>query len=661
MEILQLKDVKTVPDVIHPYPKQAKEGNIPIIIDNGSYNCRVGWALNKNPLLTFKNLIAKPRKERGKKDGETQVGNDISNIEAVRFQLKTQFDRNVVTHIEVQEQIFDYTFSHLGIDTESRVNHPIVITEALLNPNYTRMLMSELLFECYRVPSVAYGVDCLFSQCRNSTQRSSLVLDLGYQSSHVVPVIRGAVDWTRVRRLDVGGCHITSYLHRLLQLKYPAHFAAITLSRAEELLHEHCFIAEDYKEELNRWSNEDHYEDNVRCVQLPYVAGLSAEQQREKRKELARRLMEINARKREQKLVEDEEQLNQLLAVQEMADEEDEEELQNALKLFNLSSLEELQKTIEQTQVRIERTRQRIVTANTSEDPGIEEPKQKMGKYVSTPKEEDFQQWLSGLKKKRQEILERRTARRQRRQDMARRRTVAAQERMRLINQLARKDKKDDDFGMRDEDWDVYKAINKEGGDSDSDEETERLMEVEDMLRCHDPMFGGDQTTTPGEAHQLHVGVERLRAPEILFQPSMIGCHQAGLAEVIQYVLQGYDEQTAAELVSNVFLTGGCALIPGLSTRIVKELREMRPFKSTFSVQIASDPVLDSWRGAKDFAFKPDFSKYVVTYEEYLEKGGEYLKEHKASNKYCPSPIALKVDNSLPNTIVQEEVEVDMV
>lgn len=46
--------------------------------------------------------------------------------------------------------------------------------------------------------------------------------------------------------------------------------------------------------------------------------------------------------------------------------------LQNALKLFNLSSLEELQKTIEQTQVRIERTRQRIVTANTSEDPGIE-------------------------------------------------------------------------------------------------------------------------------------------------------------------------------------------------------------------------------------------------------------------------------------------------
>lgn len=52
-------------------------------------------------------------------------------------------------------------------------------------------------------------------------------------------------------------------------------------------------------------------------------------------------------------------------------------------------------------------------------------------------------------------------ARRQRKKDLAQRRTAAAQERMRLISQLARKDKKDDNFGSRDEDWDVYKAINK--------------------------------------------------------------------------------------------------------------------------------------------------------------------------------------------------------
>jgi len=54
-------------------------------------------------------------------------------------------------------------------------------------------------------------------------------------------------------------------------------------------------------------------------------------------------------------------------------------------------------------------------------------------------------------------------AKRQRRQDMAKRRTAAAQERMRIISQLAKKEKRDDDFGMRDEDWDVYKVINRVG------------------------------------------------------------------------------------------------------------------------------------------------------------------------------------------------------
>ena len=44
---------------------------------------------------------------------------------------------------------------------------------------------------------------------------------------------------------------------------------------------------------------------------------------------------------------------------------------------------------------------------------------------------------------------------------MARRRTAASQERMKIISQLAKHSKKDDDFGRNDDDWDVYKVIRK--------------------------------------------------------------------------------------------------------------------------------------------------------------------------------------------------------
>lgn len=203
-----------------------------------------------------------------------------------------------------------------------------------------------------------------------------------------------------------------------------------------------------------------------------------------------------------------------------------------------------------------------------------------------------------------------------------------------------------------------------EGGDTDSDEETEKLMELEEMLRSHDPLFiGNADQSTPGEAHQLHVGVERLRVTEVLFQPSMIGSHQAGLAETINFVLNGYDELTSAALVSRVFLTGSCALIPGLSARITKELREMRPFKSKFVVQMASDPILDSWMGARDFARDPAFEDLCISRQEYLEKGGEYITEHKSSNMFSPSPVPIKLVDSVnfATPIVQEEIELDVI
>ena len=47
-----------------------------------------------------------------------KVANDIINIEAVRFNLKTPFDRNVVTQFEHQETLLDYGFAHLGIDNQ---------------------------------------------------------------------------------------------------------------------------------------------------------------------------------------------------------------------------------------------------------------------------------------------------------------------------------------------------------------------------------------------------------------------------------------------------------------------------------------------------------------------------------------------------------------
>lgn len=100
--------------------------------------------------------------------------------------------------------------------------------------------MSELLFEGYHVPGICYGVDSLLSlindyQMDNGRLENcfSLIVSCGYQCTHVIPVVNGSIDICKCRRIDIGGYHVTFYIYKLLQLKYPAHFNSITLTKAE--------------------------------------------------------------------------------------------------------------------------------------------------------------------------------------------------------------------------------------------------------------------------------------------------------------------------------------------------------------------------------------------------------------------------------------------
>ena len=82
------------------------------------------------------------------------------------------------------------------------------------------------------------------------------------------------------------------------------------MSRAEELLHRHCSIVEEYSESLKDWTNVDFYVEHVKKMQLPFsvsqASGKSAadaEALKLRRQELAKRLVEMNQRKREERVM----------------------------------------------------------------------------------------------------------------------------------------------------------------------------------------------------------------------------------------------------------------------------------------------------------------------------------------------------------------------
>lgn len=73
--------------------------------------------------------------------------------------------------------------------------------------------------------------------------------------------------------------------------------------------------------ELEKWRSPEFYEREVHRMQLPFSGkvpggGVSVEERQERRAQQLRRLQEINARRREEKLQQDQERLDRLLAVQ---------------------------------------------------------------------------------------------------------------------------------------------------------------------------------------------------------------------------------------------------------------------------------------------------------------------------------------------------------
>ena len=289
-------------------------------------------------------------------------------------------------------------------------------------------------------------------------------------------------------------------------------------------------------------------------------------------------------------------------------------------------------------------------------------------------RETDFDAWVEERRAARQTALQRVKDRDRLKAELGNRKSQASQMRMKHIanlasdNPLGRKRRRggndDDGFGADDADWMIYREIQAGRNEDDEDDEEEdlgaQLKTIEAQLLKYDPDFTEQSTIdaqkdwtksllhafTRGpwpsdpesarENNQFHLNVERIRVPEVLFQPSLAGVDQAGIVEIVEDIvmqrLSGHGARN--DILKDVFVTGGYALFQGFEDRLRTELRAVLPADAQIGVRRAKDPVLDAWRGAAAWARTRESRQVFVSREEWLEKGGEYLREHNLGNVF---------------------------
>lgn len=95
-----------------------------LVLDNGAFACRVGWAGEADPRFVFRNVLNKPR-HRSSGEVVSIVGNYdpelVKVFDFTRSSLRTPFDANVVYHFDIMETILDYAFERIGVnETQGR-------------------------------------------------------------------------------------------------------------------------------------------------------------------------------------------------------------------------------------------------------------------------------------------------------------------------------------------------------------------------------------------------------------------------------------------------------------------------------------------------------------------------------------------------------------
>ncbi|KAL4579799.1 hypothetical protein LXL04_015965 [Taraxacum kok-saghyz] len=290
----------------------------PLVFDIGSGTVKAGFAGDDAPKAIYPTIVGRPRQTgvlMGMGQNDAYIGDEAISSSGM-LTLNYPIEHGVVRNWDDMEKIWHHTlYNELHVAPEE---HPVLLTEAPLNPKPNREKMTQVMFETFNVPAMYVAIGSVLTMYSNGRtaefwhlilfgqlvkllekflDQISKKCRVGFRRdresvSHTIPIYDGYAISHAINRLDLAGRDLTEYLKRIL---FERGYAFNTITEREvvrDLKEKLTYVALDYEKEFKTAKNsvvvEKNYElpdgqvitmgaERFRCPEVlfqPYIIGI---------------------------------------------------------------------------------------------------------------------------------------------------------------------------------------------------------------------------------------------------------------------------------------------------------------------------------------------------------------------------------------------------